>query len=317
MQLDGILLKSVGSFFVGGTTAILDGLPVEYRSMVLNGAPREVNPNGEHVYGQMYVQEFRLARPRHPHPVLLWHGGGMTGCTWETTPDGRSGWLQRFLEAGYDVLVSDAVERGRSSWARFPHVYREAPVFRTKREAWITFRFGPEYDAVAGRRIAYEGQRFPVDHFEAFANQWVPRWPGHEAMILSAYEALVDRVGPCHLVAHSQGAGFAAEIARRRPQHIRTLTGLEPGGMPEPGPVGELAPHLVVWGDFIEPSGSHWVGYRRQADAYLKTLGRTEVTVLDLPAMGIHGNSHLPMMDNNSDQIFEHVHDWLQQHAAA
>ena len=142
-QGKGIFLKSMNSFFVGGATAVLEGLPVEYRSMVLNGSPREVNPNGEQVYGQMYVQEYRLAQPRHPDPVLLWHGGGMTGCTWETTPDGRNGWLWKFLDAGYDVLVSDAVERGRSSWARFPQVYRESPVFRTKREAWTTFRMGP------------------------------------------------------------------------------------------------------------------------------------------------------------------------------
>ena len=311
---NGIFLKSMNSFFVGGETAVLEGLPIEYRSMVLNGQPREVNPNGEQVYGQMYVQEYRLAQPRHPDPVLLWHGGGMTGCTWETTPDGRSGWLWRFLEAGYDVLVSDAAERGRSSWARFPQVYREAPVFRTKREAWTTFRIGPHYDAETERRESYPGQQFPIDAFDDFAKQWVPRWPGHEPMILAAYEALIDRVGHCHIVAHSQGAGFAAEIARRRPQTVRSVVGVEPGGMPEASPVESLPPHLVVWGDFIEPSGSHWVGYRQQADRYLDSIrANAEVTVLDLPANGIAGNSHLPMMDRNSDAVFERVLAWLQR----
>ncbi|MGE8636763.1 MAG: esterase [Achromobacter piechaudii] len=313
-QGKGISLKSMRSFFVGGATAVLEGLPVEYRSMVLNGSPREVNPNGEQVYGQMYVQEYRLAQPRHPDPVLLWHGGGMTGCTWETTPDGRNGWLWKFLEAGYDVLVSDAVERGRSSWARFPQVYREAPVFRTKREAWTTFRIGPAYDPDPQRREAYTGQQFPIEAFDAFANQWVPRWPGHESMILAAYEALIDRVGHCHIVAHSQGAGFAAEIARRRPQVVRSVVGVEPGGMPQAAPIEALPPHLVVWGDFIEPSGSHWVGYRQQAERYLESIRAcAEVSVLDLPASGVAGNSHLPMMDRNSDEIFQRVLAWLQR----
>lgn len=311
---NGIVLKSMNSFFVGGSTAVVQGLPIEYRSMVLNGSPREVNPNGEQVYGQMYVQEYRLAQPRHPEPVLLWHGGGMTGCTWETTPDGRSGWLWRFLEAGYDVLVSDAVERGRSSWARFPQVYREAPVFRTKQEAWITFRIGPVYDPDPERRQTYPDQRFPTDAFDAFAYQWVPRWPGHEPMILAAYEALIDRVGRCHLVAHSQGAGFAAEIARRRPGAVQSVVSVEPGGMPDAAPIDALPPHLVVWGDHIEPSGSHWVGYRRQADRYLDSIRAcADVSILDLPAIGIAGNSHLPMMDRNSDDIFERVLDWLQR----
>jgi len=311
-----ISLASIRSFFIGGTTAVVSGLPVEYRSMVLNGAPRKVDPNGEHEYGQMYVQEYRLANPRHPHPVLLWHGGGMTGCTWETTPDGRDGWLWRFLEAGYDVLVSDAVERGRSSWARFPEVYQESPVFRTKHEAWTTFRIGPTYDPEPERRIAFPGQQFPIEHFDYFAKQWVPRWPGHETMILAAYTALADHVGPCHIVAHSQGAGFACEIACRRPDVVQSLVCIEPGGMPVPERVksGGLPPHLVVWGDFIQASGSHWIGYRQQADRYLAAIADyTRIQTLDLPVEGITGNSHLPMMDRNGDEIFDCVLAWMQK----
>lgn len=307
-----VSLKSITTYFVGGDTAIVDGLPVEYRSMVLNGAPREVDPNGEFPYGQMYVQEYRLAQPRHPLPVLLWHGGGMTGCTWETTPDGRPGWLWLFLQAGYDVIVSDAAERGRSSWARFPHIYRQEPVFRNKKEAWQTFRIGPAYATDPAQRQAYEGQRFPIECFDAFANQWVPRWPGHETMILRAYEALIDRVGPCHIVGHSQGAGFAAEIARRRPDSVRRIVCLEPGGMPEPTSRGALPPHLVVWGDYIEQSGSHWIGYRQQAQDYLQAIrDDAPITVWHLPELGVPGNSHLPMMDRNSDDIFLRVCRWL------
>ena len=149
--------------------------------------------------------------------------------------------------------------------------------------------------------------------FDRFAKQWVPRWPGHEAMILAAYEALVDQVGPCHLVAHSQGAGFAAEIARRRPRLVQSVVGVEPGGMPAASPIGPLPRHLHVWGDFIEASGSHWINYRRQADAYLDSIrATTPVSVIDLPAEGVRGNSHLPMMDRNSDDVFEHVRAWLE-----
>lgn len=314
MEVQGVQLRRVGSFFVGGETKTLDGLPVEFRTMVLNGAPREVNPNGEHVFGQMYVQEFRLARPKFAEPVLLWHGGGMTGCTWETTPDGRAGWLWKFLQAGYDVLVSDAVERGRSSWAMYPQIYREAPVFRTKREAWLTFRIGPTYSTDPRSREAYPGQKFPVTSFDDFASQWVPRWPGHDSMILAAYDALVRRVGPCRIVAHSQGAGFASEIVRRHPSLVRSVVAVEPGGMAEPGPVGRLPAHLVVWGDHIEASGAHWTGYRRQAEAYLQSISDVgSVDILDLPRAGIPGNSHLPMMDTNSDQVFDLITDWLKQ----
>ena len=33
---------------------------------------------------QMYVQYTELAEPVCPYPILMWHGGGLTGVTWET-----------------------------------------------------------------------------------------------------------------------------------------------------------------------------------------------------------------------------------------
>lgn len=310
-----VQLKSLRSFFVGGQTTRLEGLPVQYRSMVLNGAPREVNPNGAHMHGQMYVQHYQLAKPTHPLPVLLWHGGGMTGATWETTPDGRPGWLWRFLEAGYDVYVSDAVERGRSSFAMSPHIFKEAPVFRTQEEGWKTFRLGLTFDDDPAARHTFEGQRFPTAAFDEFTKQWVPRWPDHEGLILSAYEALVQQIGPCIVVGHSQGAGFATEIARRLAHIVRGVVAVEPGGMPTEAPLDALPPHLVIWGDHIEDSGSHWVGYRAQAERYFAQAARhTTITVLDLPQAGIPGNSHLPMLDTNSDEIFQRVARWTSAH---
>lgn len=307
-----VQLKSLRSFFVGGETTRLDGLPVQYRSMVLNGAPREVNPNGAHMHGQMYVQHYQLAKPVHPLPVLLWHGGGMTGATWETTPDGRPGWLWRFLEAGYDVYVSDAVERGRSSFAISPHIFKEEPVFRTKEEGWKTFRLGLTFDDNPTARHTFEGQRFPTAAFDEFTKQWVPRWPGHETMILAAYEALVRKIGPCMIVGHSQGAGFAVEIARMLPGLVRGVVAVEPGGMPADPPGDILPPHLVVWGDHIAASGSHWLGYRAQAECYFTEAAlRTDIEVLDLPREDIKGNSHFPMMDTNSDDIFQRVVSWI------
>ena len=44
--------------------------------------------------------------------------GGLTGACWETTPDGRPGWLHNFLSAGFAVYVLDNVERGRSGFVQ-------------------------------------------------------------------------------------------------------------------------------------------------------------------------------------------------------
>jgi hypothetical protein len=42
----------------------------------------------------MYVQYVKLADSKARYPLLMWHGGGLSGVTWETKPDGKPGWQQ-------------------------------------------------------------------------------------------------------------------------------------------------------------------------------------------------------------------------------
>jgi hypothetical protein len=157
----------------------LAGMTSRGRVSTAHDATHPVDPNGEMIIGQMYVPYVKLADPRSPHPLFLWHGWGMSGGNWETTPDERSGWQLFFLRAGFDVFVSDAVERGRASWAPYPDVYEDALYFRTAREAWEeTFRFGPvgSWHTDPAQRRPHIGTRFPVARMEVFINQFVPHW---------------------------------------------------------------------------------------------------------------------------------------------
>ncbi|GAB1848142.1 esterase [Achromobacter xylosoxidans] len=308
-----ILLKSLRSHFLGGREAMASGLPVLRRQVVGNGAARAIDMNGSYCAGQLYVQEYRLAEPRHPHPVLLWHGGGMSGAQWESTPDGRQGWLWRLLQSGYDVFVADAPERGRASWAMYPQIYDAAPIFRSKEEAWHLFRIGPAngYAPRGQPRRAHPGQQFPADAFDTFAKQFVPRWLAHDAMALDAYRELLDLAGPCIVIGHSQGGGYATQLARECPGPIRAVVAVEPTGTPERVD-GSLPPQLLVWGDHFDHHDT-WQRYRAQTDAYWDALRRAgrRADVLDLPAAGIAGNSHFCMLDRNSDRIAELIVDWL------
>jgi hypothetical protein len=87
-----IHLKSVRGFHVGGERVRLSGLPLREVRTNPQAVPRMADPNGDYQVGQLYVQEFLQVAPKGKVPILLWHGGGLTGVTWETTPDGRSGW---------------------------------------------------------------------------------------------------------------------------------------------------------------------------------------------------------------------------------
>src|ERR1700682_6324711 len=125
-----IALRDMGSFHVGGRLVEISGQPVKEVTFTPGGVPAKVDPNGTYQVEQMYVQYFLPANERGAYPLLMWHGGGLTGVTYETTPDGREGWLNMFIRKGWDVYVSDAVERGRSGFAS-PDIWPEKPILST------------------------------------------------------------------------------------------------------------------------------------------------------------------------------------------
>jgi len=313
-------VREISSFHLGGRVITLRGMPGRRRVSTPNGAVHPVDPNGEIIAGQMYVQCVRLAAPRSCYPMLMWHGGGMCGTNWESTPDGRPGWQMFFLREGFDVLVSDAVERGRSGWAPWPEVYDGVPFFRTGREAWEeTFRFGPpgSWHAEVSLRTTHAGLRFPAEHMEAFMSQFVPRWACNDERTQAAYDLLVATQDHRAIVlTHSQGGQFGLRAALRAPGSVAAVVSLEPSGAPDPmahdARILRGVPHLFVWGDYLAKH-PFWVEsvprVRRWHEAMVE--GGVDSTWIDLPALGIDGNSHALMSDDNSDTIAALVLDWL------
>ena len=318
-----ILLKEIGSFHIGGHEAVLSGQPTKEVSFTAGMAPVKLDPNGQFEIEQMYVQYFKLAAPKFRYPLLMWHGGGLTGVTWETKPDGKPGWQMFFLNRGYDVYVSDAVERGRASWARYPEFFRSEPLFRSKNEAWELFRFGPtgSYDPNPANRRPFSDSQFPTEALDQFAKQGVPRWVTNDAPTQAAYDQLVERVGPCVIIVHSQGGNFGFNAALRAHDKIKALVALEPSGAPDPGKVDvaqlKTVPHLFVFGDHLQDFPS-WQNFIKASQRYHAALTGAGVKSdwIDLPTLGIKGNSHMMMMDRNSDQIAEVVAKWLEQSRA-
>lgn len=315
-----IAVREIGSFHIGGRTVTLEGLPTQEITFTAGAPPFRYDPNGQFQVEQMYVQYVRLANPRARYPLLMWHGGGLTGVTWETTPDGRAGWQMAFLRAGHDVYVSDAVERGRSGWARFPEIFPTAPIFRSLAEGWHLFRVGPAdgWNPDPAQRRAYPTTQFPVAAWDQFGKQSVPRWVTTDPAIQAAYNALVQRVCPCVIMVHSQGGNFGFNAALAAPDKVKALIAIEPSGAPDPAradaTVLKDVPHLVVWGDFIEghPLWTRLVpNVTRWQQAITAAGGRADT--LDLPKEGIPGNSHMLMMDRNSDAIAARIQAWMDQ----
>src|SRR5262249_30185853 len=81
-----------------------------------------------------------------------------------------------------------------------------------------------------GARVTFDGQQFPVEAFDQFAKQGVPRWVTNDAVTQKAYDELVQKVCPCIVMVHSQGGSFGFNAALAAPDKIKALVAVEPSG---------------------------------------------------------------------------------------
>ena len=316
MALD---VKEIGSFYIGGESVSVNVSEQELKSInLVNSTGASYNPNGTYESGQMYVQYVTLMDPKAKFPLMLWHGGGLCGSTYETTPDGRPGWQMFFLKAGHNVYISDAVERGRAGFSLYPYIFKTQPQMRSKEEMWTLFRIGPSYVGSDGKPVVFKGTQFPVEYFDQFAKQGVPRWTDTDALTYKAYLKYLDAMPePSVVIAHSQGCKFAMQAAIDRPEKIKGVILLEPY---TPLDVSKFdvsrmvdIPLLVIYGDYLSESPM-WIEW---AESIKQTLVNPlsekggNVTWIELPQIGIYGNGHQLYMEKNSDDVAQVVQNWI------
>ncbi len=110
-------LQDDGSFFVNATTSS------SHPGTSAFSAPQP----GTITTRQMYVQ-YRIPKTVSGPAIVMVHGSGHTGATYETTPDGREGWATYFARKGFPVYVVDHSGRGRSG-------FDPTPINRARAEA--------------------------------------------------------------------------------------------------------------------------------------------------------------------------------------
>jgi hypothetical protein len=223
----------------------------------------------------------------------------------------------RFLHDGYSILVADLDQTGRSPWARVPEIDPQEPSFRTESFLWEVFRIGPPGSyAASGGPKPYAGSRFPVAAFMQFAAEAAPRFHSAPEAEAAALDELVHRCCPCIILSHSAAGGPAMQAAVRWPALIRAVVSVEPSNSPNEVPKDYRTPHLFVWGDHLASSGVEWQQEQQAAETYRKHLVAAGAVAADLslPGIGIHGNSHVLMLDDNSDEIASLIGGWLSRH---
>ena len=250
--------------------------------------PPRWTPNGKYQVEQMYVQYFLPQNRKGKVPLLLWHGGGLTGVTYETKPDGGEGWLTYFIRKGWDTYVSDAVERGRAGWT---DTFKGDAMSLPLGDPWERFRIGPpgSWNDDKAKRTSYPGAQFPIEAYEQFMKQGVPRWLTTDDQIVAAYIEFVDKVCPCAVMVHSQSGSFGYKVLEARPDKVKALIAVEPTVGGDRNKVNSIktTPILVVYGDNTRDH-PRWSKIRQGGVDYaavLKSAGGS-IDIVDLPDAG-------------------------------
>jgi pimeloyl-ACP methyl ester carboxylesterase len=313
---EDIVLRGMGSFHIGGRIAEVSGKPTREIQRVPGGPMSKLDPNGQFMVEQMYVQYFLPKNRRGKYPLLMWHGGGLTGVTYESTPDGREGWLNLFVRKGWDTYVSDAVERGRSGFAS-PDVWSGEPIFLNYQDPYERFRIGQgegSWNADPARRKPMPGTQFPVEAYDNYMKQSVPRWLTTDKAVTEAYLALVDKICPCVLLTHSQGGNFGFLVAEQRPDKIKAIVAVESATAGKVANAAKLKdiPVMMLFGDYVDQH-PRWAAYKKTDSEYAEAVKAAggSVDVVMLPDLGIKGNSHMLMQEKNNAEIAEVIHKWL------
>jgi len=332
-QETALTIREQGSFAIGGSVVTAPGTfdPIAQGAYNPAGAdPRGQTLHGDHAYVfyQIPVNARRL-------PLVFWHGHGQSGKTWETTPDGREGFQTIFLRRRFPVYVLDQPRRGRAARSTQPVSIPATP----DDQLWFgIFRLGVWPTLYPGVQFS----KAPAA-LEQFFRQGVPNTgPYDVAVNTKAVGALFDKIGPGVLVTHSQSGtlGWRTAIANR---NIKAVVSYEPGGdfvfpeseapllpfgsrtfTPPTVPLADFMqltkiPIVVYYGDNIpeqpstNPGQEQWRVFRATARLWRDAVNKRggDVTAVDLPALGIRGNTHFPMSDLNNVQIADLLSTFL------
>jgi len=189
----------------------------------------------EYVSHQMYVEVRIPAKQTHPYPIVMVHGGTMSGTNFTGTPDGREGWAQYFVRQGYAVYVVDQVGRGRSGYLAAAY----GPMHNVERSnalprfvAQEKYKLWPQ----AVLHTQWPGTGDPDDPatVQLAASQMPAIVDFAEQQVLNrdALIALLDKIGPAILLAHSQAGAYGWPVADARPDLVKAILAIEPNGPP-------------------------------------------------------------------------------------
>jgi pimeloyl-ACP methyl ester carboxylesterase len=326
-----VTLADQGSFTAGGTVVTAPGKLDN--SKPLDAAGQTLHGDHAYVFYQKPVKAKKLG-------LVFLHGAGQSGKTWETTPDGRDGFQNLFLEKGYATYVVDQPRRGRAGQSTTGGTVSNKPM----EQLWYdNFRIGLYPDVYRNAQVDWD-----ENARDEFFRSMTPNTGAFDEQVISdAMAAVFEKSGDGVLMTHSQGGGPGWWTAIKS-SHVKGVVALEPGSgfifpegeVPAPmettSPFGALKgtpvartdfekltklPILVVYGDNIptertqEWNLDNWRVRLAMARLWVDTVNRHggDATLLHLPEAGVYGNTHFLMSDKNNEKIASMIEAWMKE----
>lgn len=324
-----ITIAKQGHFSVGGQTIQRPGA---YDNQKFVGWATQEETGQSYRADHAFV-DFQIPADRKKLPLVYVHGFGGSGVSWQMTPDGRDGFATLMLRRGWSSYVVDLPGRGRAG--RTSATATVKPV--ADEMFWFDiWRIGiwPNYN---------KGVQFPKDSvsLSQFFREMTPDISDHRQDI-PALGALAGRVGDHILVTHSAG-GFPGWMSAMQNKEVKGVVSYEPGSFvfPEgevPAPINGLTggvsgipvppeqfeqltkiPLVLYFGDYIPETPSqnlgdeNWRVRLQMARKFVETINKHggNATLIELPKIGVYGNTHFLMQDLNNDELADLLDRWL------
>jgi pimeloyl-ACP methyl ester carboxylesterase len=323
-----LVLKAQGSFFVGGE-----------KIAAAAGDLGKGAAAGHIMIKQMYV-EYMIPQGATKVPVVMVHGGGLSGKSFQNTPDGRMGWNEYFVRQGHPVYNADQVGRARSGFNSTVFNQVRAGLLpptalpnitQTSQEgAWISFRFGPSFG------VPWPDEQFPVEAVDEFAKQGIPDLnailtpPTPPALSsIDSYKVLADlatQLKGAVLMGHSESSDFPLKAVLTNSAGIRGAIFLETTVPTRclqftDQDIAKLAtvPILFEFNDHLDFQPAGVLASFNNCKALIAKINAAggNATMLHPAELGIHGNSHMVMLDKNNLQIADLILKWMDENVEA
>lgn len=245
-----ITLKTMGALFFGGTV--------------------DLRPNCETFHGDHGYAQYYIPVNARQYPMIMWHGIGQSGKTFESTPDGREGYMQIMSRRDWPVYIIDQPRRGRAGYTEAKPGTAIIPTILRESSAFNAFRLGlwvPPAPAEFFPNVQFPRDPTSIDQF--FRQQTPdtgeePRTVEYRAFMGDTMTKLFEMTGPGILITHSNSGQYGWETGMAAPDLVKAIVAYEPGAMAFPegerpadipwkaeGVAEAMAPRMVPMDKFL------------------------------------------------------------------